>query len=341
MPPKKAAAKKATAKKSISSQDTILESETSNTTATTNLIETSPQQIPSLARYGTSIETGLLLRGQSFVNEYMGKAASPPSSPRVGAFTRDPTMIKAPDQPLIPAALSDDKKYTFVFDLDETLVYARDDNLYARAYTKKLLKSLNEFGEIIVWTAGSKNYAKAVVKEINVDNVIKHLIYRDKSWFNSANYTKDLTKLGRDKDYVLIVENTPGCVELNPENGIIVSDFEGGEMSDATLKHLIAMVQEMVTTDLPVPKYLSQSQYVTKQNVKSSGKTIQIYFLSEKGAGAAKKVVKRNRDLGAKVEEEATETKPVAEEEEDTTSAAKKRATTATKKKAAPKKSKK
>ena len=78
--------------------------------------------------------------------------------------------------------------------------------------------------ENVVWTAGERSYAKAVVKEITTEKLIKHLVYRDDAWFNEKDYTKDLKRLGRDTNYVLFVENTPDCVRENPANGIIVPD---------------------------------------------------------------------------------------------------------------------
>jgi TFIIF-interacting CTD phosphatase-like protein len=119
-----------------------------------------------------------------------------------------------------------EKRYTIVIDLDETVVYARDGPLYARSNLKELLRSLNLHGEVIVWTASERGYARAVLREIDPEGIVQHLIYRHKSWFDPHDYTKDLKRLGRNMDYVLIVENTPDCVRANPQNGIIVEDFE-------------------------------------------------------------------------------------------------------------------
>ncbi|EPY25711.1 hypothetical protein STCU_06532 [Strigomonas culicis] len=118
------------------------------------------------------------------------------------------------------------QKYTVVFDLDETVVYARDGPLYSRAYLKDLLRAIKDDFEVIVWTAGERDYAKNVLEEINDEHIIQHLIYRHCKWFNEEDYTKDLKKLGRDMDYTIMVENTPDCVRANPQNSIIVEDFE-------------------------------------------------------------------------------------------------------------------
>lgn len=238
-----------------------------------------------------------MLRGKSFVGEYMGGKKRAIATAPGTVLAREPTMLHGATL-IPPQSPSDgDKLYTVVFDLDETLVYAREEQLYARAHAHKLLTSLDKICEIIVWTAGSRAYAKAVVKELNVGNIIKHLIYRDRSWFSAEDYTKDLRRLGRDMDRVLIVENTPQCVNLNPNNGIIVADYEGGEMKDASLQRLLLLVRELVASGQTVPDYLAATSYVTRQQVGKGLNKLSIYFLAAEEKGS--KVVKRNRDLPA------------------------------------------
>ncbi|EPY30353.1 hypothetical protein AGDE_09486 [Angomonas deanei] len=134
-------------------------------------------------------------------------------------------MLRAGKRLIAPSKQTN-KKYTVVFDLDETVVYARDGPLYSRAYLRDLLRSIKDDFEIVVWTAGERDYAKTVLEEINEDLIIDHLVYRHQIWFNQEDYTKDLRRLGRDLDFTIMVENTPDCLRVNPQNGIIVEDFE-------------------------------------------------------------------------------------------------------------------
>ena len=199
-----------------------------------------------------------------------------------------------------------EKKYTFVLDLDETVVYARDGPLHARGGLDSLLEEMDLVGEVVVWTAGTRSYAKAVMKEINRGGLIKHLIYRHKTWFNASDYTKDLRRLGRDVEHVLIVENTPDCVRANPQNGIIVQDFEGCTVSsgrgaasspDLTLSVLGELVRGLGESSMPVPQFLAQCSLVSRQLVKGSdGCDIPIFFLAPSSKKASRKQVRRNRD---------------------------------------------
>lgn len=224
---------------------------------------------------------------------------------------REPTMIRKGETLIAPLDPTAGKRYTVVLDLDETVVYARDGPLYARAHLESLLKVMDKYCEVVVWTAGERTYAKAILQEINTDNIIKHLITRHKSWFNHTNYTKDLGKLGRDLDYVLIIENTPDCVRVNPQNGIIVQDFEGIPQGmevvectsstpppspsltpksapkkpheDHTFVHLMQLVHELGESGEPVPHFLSKCRLLRRQVVVgSNGEDIPIFYLTSK-----------------------------------------------------------
>ncbi|CAJ1036535.1 TFIIF-stimulated CTD phosphatase, putative [Leishmania guyanensis] len=138
---------------------------------------------------------------------------------------REPTMLLKGKKLIAPPS-DGTKRYTVVFDLDETVVYARDGPLYARAYLKDLFRFIKDDFEVIVWTAGERDYAKCILEEINEDHIIQHLVYRHEKWFREEDYTKDLRQLGRDLNYTLMIENTPDCVRANPQNSIIVEDFE-------------------------------------------------------------------------------------------------------------------
>jgi hypothetical protein len=222
---------------------------------------------------------------------------------------REPTMIRKGKTLIAPLDPSNGKRYTVVLDLDETVVYARDGPLYARAHLESLLRVMDKYAEVVVWTAGARTYAKAILQEINTDNIIKHLITRHRSWFDQNDYTKDLCRLGRDLDYVLIIENTPDCVRVNPQNGIIVQDFEGVPQGmepvteatpppspsltpkcgpkkvheDHTFVHLMQLITELGASGERVPEFLSKCRLLRRQVVQGSrGEGIPIFYLTSK-----------------------------------------------------------
>eukprot|EP00667_Euglena_gracilis_P016986 EG_transcript_17838 len=222
-------------------------------------------------------------RGHSFVQEY----SKPPPQ-----LCRGPSMIKSPYADLLPPTAAD--RYTVVLDLDETVIYARQGPLEVRPYFDEFLGLLDDCCEVIVWTAGIRNYAKAVIRNIDRQNVIAHCIYRHEKWFRPGDYTKDLAMLGRAMDKVLIVENTADCVRNNPENGVIVQDYEGGAGMDATMKLLAGMIQELCRSGASVPHFLRGSPLVERQQVAGQLGEVEVYFL--KTTPSETKEVKENLD---------------------------------------------
>ncbi|KAJ9461860.1 CTD small phosphatase-like protein 2 [Diplonema papillatum] len=253
---------------------------------------------------------GRQLRGGSFVQEY-GKKKN------VTLMERLPTMLKGKKHAnqLIPQAEEADKLLC-VFDLDETIVFARDGPLLLRPKAKELLLALENVTEIAMWTAGVRDYAKAVLVEVEKEvwgkspaGVVKHLITRNKNWFDVKDYTKDLRQLGRDLSQVLIIENTPDCVRLNPENAIIVEDFEGGADPDAPLIALKQVILDLVESKRPVHEFIPECPMLDKQTIDGT----EVYYLTAGKKGKTKDV-KENRDKNKKADEDDEDTEPEEDE---------------------------
>ena len=262
--------------------------------------------------------TGDMLRGESFVDTYTKR----PTRADQAMMKRMPTMLSRGASTLIPRLDSDDEanaKILVVFDLDETLVYAREKTLVLRPHTSELLKGLEEVCEIAVWTAGVRPYAKHIVSELEKNvwgkdaaGVIKHLISRNKNWFDANDYTKDLTKLGRDMEKVLIIENTPDCVRMNCKNAIIVEDYEGERDTAHTLRSLKEVILELCESGEPVTKFIPACKQLEKQKIKDVG---EVYYLTA-GKKNAKKVVGVNRDKKQGTKRKADESEDDDETEE-------------------------
>lgn len=150
------------------------------------------------------------------------KSRSHASAPASTSTTTPP-----PCTYLIPPPQAEDAgKLVVVLDLDETLVYSRDVTLYERPGVALLLKTLKGRCELIVWTAGTREYALDVIKVIDTVCAVQHCIYRHPMWWTGdAGCAKDLRLLGRPMDRVILVDNTPSVFSANPRNSLLVSDF--------------------------------------------------------------------------------------------------------------------
>lgn len=199
-------------------------------------------------------------------------------------------------------------RITVVLDLDETLVYAREGPLYVRPGLEELLQFLADNCETVVWTAGMRQYAEAVVRLIDTKGSINHTICRDKSWFSSGSCSKDLSLLGRDTKTTILFENTPDCIRGFEQNGVLVADYEGGELEDNTLHTILAFLRELVLRrdkeGVTVPEYIRSSGLVDLRAVPTdSGDVMECYCLTTAtcwlGPGGARLPSPRPRNVAS------------------------------------------
>eukprot|EP01063_Lacrimia_lanifica_P039694 TRINITY_DN8787_c0_g2_i1.p2 TRINITY_DN8787_c0_g2~~TRINITY_DN8787_c0_g2_i1.p2 ORF type:complete len:262 (+),score=117.87 TRINITY_DN8787_c0_g2_i1:174-959(+) len=257
--------------------------------------------------------SGGRVRGVSFKQEYSKNAPGPSAFQRfkqkvTGKSTqraRAPSMIAEPNKMMLPPQAKEDQgRLCVVLDLDETLIYAREGPLYARPGLDEFLEMLHEKCEPVVWTAGVKAYAQAVVRNIDKKNVIRHCVYRHKKWFSGcAGYNKDLSLLGRDMDRLLILENTPDCVRGNEANGVVIADYEGNTLfRDPTLyaiKDLILDLLEKMEGGMTVPEYVKSTEYLEYQQILTDvGDTMGVFTLDAYNF-AEQKAKRVNKDLPA------------------------------------------
>ncbi|KPA82505.1 hypothetical protein ABB37_03557 [Leptomonas pyrrhocoris] len=142
--------------------------------------------------------------------------------------------------------------FTVVFDLDETLVGARNGLIQPRPHVGTLLRALHALPvEIIVWTAGTAHYVNPILHALGQAcgrrEWFHHIISRHKRWYSGANTSvKDLTQLGRPMDRVLMIENNPISVVQQPNLCILVEDYLRANSTDESLLVLQGVLERLV-----------------------------------------------------------------------------------------------
>ena len=151
--------------------------------------------------------------------------------------------------PFLPKLDTNKYKYTLVLDLDETLVhYIEEENsayVQVRPYADYFLKELSKYFEIVLFTAAEEDYTDIVLKELNKNNYISHVLCRKYTELNNNSYIKDLSKLGRDLSKVCIVDNNKDNFCLQPENGLFISSYYG-EQNDNELYLLCGDLMKII-----------------------------------------------------------------------------------------------
>ncbi|CAE7025549.1 ctdspl2 [Symbiodinium natans] len=119
------------------------------------------------------------------------------------------------------------------------------------------LKS-NEDIEIAVYTAGTQAYAEQSVAKLGLQGF--PALFRDECVPFGLPITKDLTKLGRDLSRVVLVDNSRRSFWLQPENGLLVSDWTGRNPDDKELERVRRELGELLALEDVRPTLSQRSE---------------------------------------------------------------------------------
>ena len=136
---------------------------------------------------------------------------------------------------------------TLVIDLDETLVHSYFDtnpprkpdisfeitidnkklkvNTLVRPGAIEFLEKMSEIFEIVIFTASLRLYALPIINFIDKKNKCEFKLFREHCSILNNGFIKDLKKLSRDLNNLILLDNNPKCYFLNKENGIPIKTW--------------------------------------------------------------------------------------------------------------------
>merc|ERR1719230_1580505 len=176
-------------------------------------------------------------------------------------FEPVPPMLPDLEQvPKLPPATSD--AYTLVLDLDETLVhYFEHDgvgNYDIRPGMHEFLERMSQLGyELVIFTAATQDYADWVIDQIDPTRLIHYRLYRQHALPWGPIFVKDLSRIGRDLDRTLIIDNVQENFMLQPNNGIFIVTWYD-DPHDTALFALTPLLDELIATRAKVPEILDK-----------------------------------------------------------------------------------
>lgn len=163
-----------------------------------------------------------------------------------------PPMLPILDaNPKLPPSKMPDA-YSLVLDLDETLVhYSEHDGMGSyeiRPGMQEFIQRMHANGyELIIFTAATQDYADWVIDQIDPDRLIHHRLYRQHALPWGPIFVKDLSRMGRDLDKVLIIDNVQENFMLQPHNGIFILSWYD-DPNDTALFALTPLLEELAAT---------------------------------------------------------------------------------------------
>lgn len=183
-----------------------------------------------------------------------------------------------------------------MLDLDETLLHAvvynmRDsfDEVYVegsdfqftlgkyeyiitlRPNLDGFLKWASEKFELILYTAGSEEYAKQVLKRIDPNDVyFSHKLSRKHCIKNKKTdaFQKDLSILNRPMDRLVLVDNSAHSFAMQPDNGIPISSFYENDEDSALicLQDFLTHLYDHQNDVRPLLKHTFELEEILMQN---------------------------------------------------------------------------
>ena len=132
------------------------------------------------------------------------------------------------------------KKYTLVLDLEETLVHIKQSGeCILRPGLYQFLKDIKPYYELVSFSNESKYSSEPIIDIIEEKKkFFDYNLYREHLTFIGKEFIKDLSKLGRDIKKVIIVDNISNNFKLSLENGIQILPFFGENNNDNILEEL-------------------------------------------------------------------------------------------------------
>ncbi|PWA79660.1 Dullard phosphatase domain, eukaryotic [Artemisia annua] len=134
----------------------------------------------------------------------------------------------------VSAAITPPINYDFLVTFGREVAYVTK-----RPFFDEFLQYINQNNfEVLIFTAGSEEYASPVLDRLDPNGFISHRLYRNSRKLVDGKYVKDLSNLGRDLKNVVIVDDRPRSYKLHPENGIPIKRFID-DLQDNELKKLM------------------------------------------------------------------------------------------------------
>ncbi|CAF0835572.1 unnamed protein product [Brachionus calyciflorus] len=206
--------------------------------------------------------------------------------------TNGSNPIALSEKPLLPPINPNvSNKKCLIIDLDETLVHSSFKQVYnadfivpveidgtvhqvyvlKRPYVDEFLKKMGELYECVLFTASLAKYADPVADLLDKWGVFSTRLFREACVYFKGNYVKDLSRLGRDLNSVIILDNSPASYLFHPENALPCTSWFD-DMNDTELYDLIPYFERLANVDSVYPflKQFNQNQQFMLNQASSS-----------------------------------------------------------------------
>ena len=157
--------------------------------------------------------------------------------------------------------------HTLVLDLENTLISSTWDRKNGWRHAKrpgvdKFLQDMAQYYEIVLYSPSHEGIAEPVVSSLDKTGCIMHRLYREHTYYMNGVHVKDLGSLNRNTNRMIVLDDDPEAVQLNPENLIRVKPYtDPNDRSDRTLARITPFLIEIAREGYSdIPTLLRQYQ---------------------------------------------------------------------------------
>jgi import inner membrane translocase subunit TIM50 len=103
-----------------------------------------------------------------------------------------------------------------------------------------------QYYEIVLYTPSIDGIAEPVIASLDKDGCIMHRLYRESTYYVNGIHVKDLNRLNRNVKRMVVLDDDPLEVQLNPENLIRVKPYDDPtDRTDNTLERITPFLIEI------------------------------------------------------------------------------------------------
>ena len=104
------------------------------------------------------------------------------------------------------------------------------------------LEVIKEYYEIILFTEASEAYTELIMEAFNKNEFFDYKFFRQHTIIIGQDFVKDLQRIGRPLDRIIIVDNIAQNFRMQKNNGILIKPFDGEDQNDQALIDLIPIL---------------------------------------------------------------------------------------------------
>jgi len=166
-------------------------------------------------------------------------------------FARPSREKLLPDWPMPNVPQDMPCPHTLVLDLENTLVNATWDRKYGWRFAKrpgvdKFLTEMAQYYEIVIYSPSMDHLAEDVINKLDKNGCVMHRLYRDACYYKKGVYMKDLSKLNRNTNRVIYIDDDEDAARLNPENLIKIKPYDDPtDRTDDSLERITPFLIEI------------------------------------------------------------------------------------------------